>query len=379
MPDKISKPDYRFKILYAVGMLLIVSGHCEHGGIDLFYKWFPPYSFHLGLFAFCSGYFFKEQAIYSVKTYCIKKVKRLLLPLYLWNAFYALLVLILEKWGFTITAGVSLHRLFVMPIINGHQFMYNLGGWFVIPLFMIQIFTVCVRYLLKNFESRYKEHFLFLFYLVLGFIGIQLANAGYIFGWWLALVRMLFFLPFFGAGIYYKNVLEKHDHCPNSLYFLVIFGIQLLIEMRYGWIPMFRPSWCTDFIHGPIVPYVVGFSCIAFWLRVARILEPAIGKAKIVNLIANNTFSIMINQLLGFMIVKAGFALLQLANIISDFDMYSFKTDPWYYYKPMGSQNSLIIYLIAGIGIPILMQIGIDRFKSAILRKTKRKVTNINC
>lgn len=369
MPDKSSKTDYRFKILYALGMLFIVAGHCDSGGISLFYDWFPPYSFHLGLFAFCSGYFFKEQALRSVKAYCIKKVRRLLLPLYLWNVFYALLILILEKWGFTIGAGINLNDLFLLPIVNGHHFIYNMGAWFVIPLFMIQIYTIGIRYLLRKFESPYKEHFLFSLYMILGFIGIQLANSGYNVGWWLVLVRMLFFLPFYGVGIYYKNILEKFDHIPNSLYFLVIFTIQLLVAMRYGCIPTYTPSWCNDFVHGPFLPYIVGFCGISFWIRVARILEPVIGNGKIVNLIANNTFSIMVNQFLGFMILKAGFALLQLVDIISDFDMYRFKTDIWYFYIPCDIRNTLILYLIAGIGIPILMQMGVNRFKCVIFRK----------
>lgn len=374
MSNKYIKPDYRFKILYAVGMLFIVAGHCENGGISLFYDWFPPYSFHLGLFAFCSGYFFKEQAIHSFKTYCIKKVKRLLLPLFLWNVFYALLVLVLEKWGFTIGAGVDIYKLFFLPIISGHQFGYNMGGWFVIPLFMAQIFNVSIRYLMRKFESQYKEHLLFLLYIILGFIGIQLANHGYNITLWLILIRMFFFLPFLGAGIYYKNVLEKYDRLPNSLYFLLIFIVQLLIAIKYMYIPAYTPSWCNDFIHGPVLPYVVGFSGIAFWLRIARILEPAIGKSKTVNLIADNTFSIMINHFLGFMIVKAGFALLQFANLISDFDMVRFKTDIWYFYKPSGITNTLILYLVVGIGIPILMQAGINRVKSAILRKKNPSV-----
>lgn len=54
------KIDYRFKILYAIGMVIIVAGHCWNGGISLFYEWFPPYAFHLPLFAFASGYFYKN-------------------------------------------------------------------------------------------------------------------------------------------------------------------------------------------------------------------------------------------------------------------------------------------------------------------------------
>lgn len=52
--------DYRFKILYALGMVLVVMGHGAYP-TSLLTEWFPAYSFHLGLFAFCSGYFYKPK------------------------------------------------------------------------------------------------------------------------------------------------------------------------------------------------------------------------------------------------------------------------------------------------------------------------------
>lgn len=33
--------DYRFKILYAVGMIMVICGHTRGGGISLFSEWFP--------------------------------------------------------------------------------------------------------------------------------------------------------------------------------------------------------------------------------------------------------------------------------------------------------------------------------------------------
>ena len=59
------KIDYRFKILYAVAILMVVAGHCDGGGISLdFAQWFPYEGIHLALFTFCSGYFFKDAASY---------------------------------------------------------------------------------------------------------------------------------------------------------------------------------------------------------------------------------------------------------------------------------------------------------------------------
>ena len=49
----------QFRILYFIGIILIVANHIGGGGgLSLFYEWFPAYSFHLGLFVFLFWIFF---------------------------------------------------------------------------------------------------------------------------------------------------------------------------------------------------------------------------------------------------------------------------------------------------------------------------------
>ena len=85
--------DYRFKILYAVGILMVLCGHCEGGGISLsLADWFPYAGLHVALFVFCSGYFYKTEAEENVPVYLWKKIKTLIIPLYLYNIAYGVLV-----------------------------------------------------------------------------------------------------------------------------------------------------------------------------------------------------------------------------------------------------------------------------------------------
>ena len=37
--------NFTFKILSAIGIIIIVSGHCYNGGVSLMYDWFPKYLF----------------------------------------------------------------------------------------------------------------------------------------------------------------------------------------------------------------------------------------------------------------------------------------------------------------------------------------------
>ena len=73
----------QFKILYAIGIFLIVAGHYSNGGVNLFFDWFKPYAFHVGLFVFCSGYFYREENEEHIGAYVLGRIKKLIVPLYL--------------------------------------------------------------------------------------------------------------------------------------------------------------------------------------------------------------------------------------------------------------------------------------------------------
>ena len=66
--------DYRFRIFYAVGIILVVAGHSGNGGVNILFDWFTPYAFHLGIFAFGSGYFYKESESQQQLSYLWKKL-----------------------------------------------------------------------------------------------------------------------------------------------------------------------------------------------------------------------------------------------------------------------------------------------------------------
>lgn len=365
--------NYQFKLLYALGMIFIVAGHCHNGGVSLFYDWLPPYAFHIGLFVFASGYFYKSKYDNEpTRKYIWKKVKHLLIPLFLWNLFYALLVWLLSYKDFTIGTPVTPEKIFILPITNGHQFVWNLGGWFIIPLFMTQVWNIIFRKtILCKIKSPRKSIYTVLIYLALGLLGIFLANKGLNSGWWLVLTRFLFFLPFYGAGILYKEHLEKHDNVKNLPYFSIIFASLLIILLIFNKIPTYAPSLMAKISEPIFMPFIMSFLGIAFWLRISRILTPAIGKNKLINLIADSSYSIMINQFLGFALVNLTFAVInKIITLTPAFNWHEFKTNIWYNYLPNNDSHFFILYLAAGIAIPILMH---NIVLCAIKRHTRKR------
>ena len=278
----------QFKLLSAIGIIIIVSGHCYHGGMELAYNWFPPYSYHLALFVFISGYFYKTDYEENIGKYIWKRTKRLLIPAYLWNIFYGGMVAFLGLFGFTIGAKPDLYNLFV---------------------------------------------------------------------------RTMFFLPCYEFGRFYKAVLEKKDTLNNVAYFAIIFAVQLIL-LTFCENLEYTPSSFTNFNNGFVIPYISSIIAIAFWLRVSRLLVPAIGNSKLVRLIADNTYEIMVNQLVGFMCLKFvfyGLSCITSGTLFGDFNVASFKSSIWYYYLPNGLQQWAFVYLIFGLFVPILISIILNK------------------
>ena len=350
--------DYRFKLLYAFGIILVLCAHADGGAISILKEWFPYDGTYLTLFAFASGYLYQNSSEEHVGGYILRKAKSLLIPLYLYNFAYALLVWLSRMKGFEIGEDPSLYSIFVLPITNGHQFLYNMGGWFIIPLFMIEIFNILIRKLSGFCKPPAKDWIIFLTYLVLGIIGNILASKGYNTGWWLVLVRMLFFLPFFGFGGFFKAVLEPAiQKIPDKWFFCSIFLIKLCMNLKYGIMPTFVPAWCTGFNFSPITSILSGYLVALFWMRIFTKLEPTLGRNRTINLIADNSYCIMINHFMGFMVVKTICALLShILPALRDFDWIAYKTDIWWFYKPNGAYAFLAVYVIAGIFIPLFLK-----------------------
>ena len=357
------KTDYRFKFLYALGMYIVVLAHANFEGPSLFFDWFPSCAFTIPLFVFCSGYFYRDKNEQNIPAYIARKAKTLLVPLYLWNFFYALVVLVTRRFGFTIGLMPSFSTLFIMPLNEGSQFEFNMAAWFVAPLFMTEVCNVLLRRLFSPSGSRRRECAMFIGYLLLGMLGVWLSNLHIRSNWMVALVRLLYFLPFFGLGIFYRRVLEAYDRLSDIPYFALCFFAQYLLVVICGHFPIYTFSRLDNLTDGLLTPFIAGAVGIAFWLRVARLVEPTLARDKWVNAVADNTFSIMENHILAFMLVKGGFALLKAVTpFCQSFDTALFKSDITYFYAP-GGRVFMIFYLAAGFVLPILMQKGVDRVK----------------
>lgn len=347
------KENREMRILSAVGIILVAAGHLGYNLFDIG-GLFPYYSFHVFLFLFVSGYFYKPESEERIISYIFGKCVTLLLPYYIWNLIYGILTALLHRAGFTIGQDLSLYTVLIAPFDGGHQFMYQFPAWFVPVLFMIEVVNVCMRKVLSLLRMN-QEWFIFGGCLILGIATVWLAIGGHVWGLYKIPGRILFMLPGFQLGRIYKEKLEKYDTLPDGLYFLMVMGIQLLITVFCGGLA-FSAVWVSSFANGPVIPYLTVITGIAFWLRIAKIMNQIPYLSGKMVTIGRNTFSIMMHHILAFFLVKTVFYVLHvLTPLCQEFDTSMYFSEINFVYLPGGSEAAKWIYLLAGIGIPLLI------------------------
>ena len=359
-----------FGILSALAMVMIVAGHADYNILTVG-ELFPYYSFHVPLFMFISGYFYRPQEEDIPLAYLKKKVRRLLVPYFIWNLVYGLIAWALRTWGgFTLGEPVTFKSLFIEPILHGYQYLYNFAAWFVPVLFLIEVMNLCMRLLLRKLHLC-REWLILAGSLLVGMLVVYFAIGGHVWGWYKMPGRILFLYPCFQMGQFYHQKLEKHDTLGNLPYFAIVIGVQVVLQLTCNGLA-YSSVWCTGFANGPVIPYVTAVSGIAFWLRVAKVLTPALAKSPVVTYLGRNTYAVMMHHIMAFMLVK-----MVLAGVAShtgfcpDFDLEQFHTNIDYIYAVGGAEAFRMIYLAAGLILPLGLQFCLSRI-AQLMRKQHR-------
>lgn len=179
-----------------------------------------------------------------------------------------------------------------------------------------------------------------------------LIKTGVAFDEYAVLIRLFVYLPFFQLGIYMRDKLKVIEDANSVLYFSFIFFILLAIKCIYGYTPVYGFGSGTACGESVIMYFLVGLLGIAFWMKVAVIVEPAIRGNRYIGSFRRYTFSIMMHQYIGFLCVKLFFYGLS-KHISLQFDVNEFKTNLYYYYYLPMNDKVMLIYVIAAIGLSV--------------------------
>ena len=364
-----------FCILSVLAIIMVVAGHLGYSILTLG-ELFPYYSFHIPLFMFISGYFYRTSEEEHPLLYIKKKVCRLLVPYLIWNLIYGIIASAMRACGFTMGEAISFRTLFIEPFLHGYQFIYNYASWFVPVLFIVEILNLFARLILRkvgklpalthNGWLAATEWIMLVGSLIVGMVTVQLAIGGHVWGDYRAAGRILLLFPCYQMGRFYHEKLEKHDTLGNLAYFAIVLSVQALLNICCNGLA-FSSVWCTGFANGPVIPYVTSVTGIAFWLRIARVLTPTVGGSREVRYLGRNTYAVMMHHVMVFMLIKAVIAgIAANTGLCGDFDFEQFYTNIDYIYLVRGSEQFKMVYLALGVVLPLALQYGLSRVGNGI-------------
>ena len=155
-----------------------------------------------------------------------------------------------------------------------------------------------------------------------------------------------------------------------------IFLFKLCFHLYYSEAPIFYYGKSQYYNYTPFTVIIISFLGILFWIRISEIFVPVIGKNFYINIIADNTFSIMINHFLALDIVRFFFAFISKnTKLCKNFNFKRFYAlEPFYIYLPNNVLQSGIIYLLSCLFIPIIIQKLINKLKYFILKRLLKKI-----
>ena len=357
-----------FRALYLIAIVFVVDGHTTLDDIFTMGGLFRYYSFHLMLFAFGAGYFFRLRG--NIGQDILARAKRLLLPLYGWNLVYGVGAALLRQFGgFEIGEPLSAYTLLLAPIVDGEHFVWNLGSWFLFPLFLVQV----IYSLLRRAAKLWKDHeaVTFALCLALGSGAVSLCQAQMQGALPLFLMRALILLPGYAGGQLYRRCLERRDTLKTVPYLLIIVILRALLCVRYENLAYIISS-CSYFVCGPLGVYFGGALAIAFYLRIARLLAPYMEKSRLALYASRHTFDIMMHHFMGFFALNCVFLALNALGVgAADFSVKSMRTMAEYNYAPQGRSEWNILYLIAGMLAPLCVAWVMEKIKRGIQRRIK--------
>ena len=355
------KTNKQFMVLSVIGIFIVVACHLA-GEIYRFFKVFP----YIAIFIFISGYFYKEEKEDNVFSYIFYKFKKLMIPFFIINLIYGIIVNIFKSAGI-INFGeeVNLFTLFVQPFINNNQFVFNFPAWFVPTLFLTYVFYVNIHKVYRKIKFN-NEVVLLIFFIILQVVSVYYQKLTSQYTYIISLFRIMFFLPFFQFGYIYKQKWQKYDDkIPTIPYLIILFTINYIAYKKFGDLNYDMHEFSGFKSNILILPTITSFIGILFYTRIARVLSKWIGESKIINYISNSTFSIMTHHVfVSFLVGAILYGINKNITSIPYFNIDKFKAGWVYIYEIPGKEIiTQIGYLILGIGVSLLIHYVYNKIK----------------
>ena len=204
--------DLTIDIAKGITIFLMVWGHSIFGT----FAWEKIYLFHMPLFFFISGFFFKNMSFVS---YLKNKSQRLLFPF----IFYWIFIRIWNIFSNLIIQKANLKE--ILMYVKSEEFFPKTGPlWFLLCLFLLSIVSY---FLILKIPKKYHLLILLVSITLAYLLPQQEGKFTFYYG------QALLMLPFYMAGYYFYNnnssLYKSMTYSYRSYYIAIISGILLFV------------------------------------------------------------------------------------------------------------------------------------------------------
>ena len=344
--------------LKAYGIIMVVIGHAGAPAdisklISLF---------HMPLFFFISGYFYKDEYVQNIWDFVKRRLKGLYLPsvifgigfVFLHNLFMDLNIYS-DKMGYRGPSHYYTKEEIIAKSINVLKFKYSeeMAGvfWFFPALLFVFLIFITVSAILNKIKIKHMEEIRFAMVVLIMVIGNYAIRNGKILYFWEMNTAFIATAIFYFGYLYKKN----ESKIPMGGMYAILALILLVVNSKQGSISMVANSYVN-------IPFLLMNSFLGIYLTlyVSKVLTKK--DNKLLNYIGANTIGIMILHFLSFKIVNT----IQVA--VYDYPAYKISGFP-----VLNGQNGWwIAYTFVGVFIPIICVLGYEKVMEKIKFKIKK-------
>lgn len=364
----MNERDTTVDVLRGLGIIAVVAGHAWSGtGLPPF----SPYSFHMPLFFFLSGLFFREERTEAPVAFVLKNARTLLLPTTIFFIAYALFCQLIRAAGFvSLWQPFSVWNVLFDQFGNAAAYGFTAPYWFIPCLFFVRIYFGLVHSRLNAplaGVARGRGVFLqaawALLYLIGAGVAVYIARHMYfenrVSTHEIAALRVLFAAFFYYVGYLSANW-RLTRFLPNVLVLVALYVVQQQLwatgKTLDFWMQIMK------FEH-PILPVVTSLTGIAFMYGVAGIISNSPKSKKVLAFIGENGLPIVFHQLLAFFLVNV---VLCCIGVIKPADVKN-------NYFQWHTEHMWYVYVLAGIAVPIALDRYLLKPLSLAFRNTLRR------
>lgn len=325
-----------FSVMKGIAIISVVLGHCP--ALPFVGKFVNQY--HLAVFFFVAGYFFKEKYLETPKIFIVKRLKSLyfpyvifgLLALYLHNVFYGLHIVgdYMSMPDFILGGRNLVVKLYSEEALMGAM-------WFCPALLIVSYMSYFIFWLTRKHKNL--RHLSFLFVMTVGAVCCYFHIKSPYCVWQYAPICILFY-----GGFVFKH----HEDCFANVKSKIVWSVLLLLLLgilaKYNVCAYLQPFHIAN--ENVFVMVCIGIvGCIAIYLLSSTLVVTKLGKWLAV--IGRYSFSIMAIHFLAFKIINFiqclvyGYDL----NKISSFPFLRLDNGWW------------MAYAIVGVFVPMLCSI----------------------